>query len=307
VTQEPRTVQERALELLRATLATSCWLPTSEGQRLVWAIRGTVVLGLLVLIASAVDKTFWNWLDLLIVPVVLAIGGYLFTRSENSRAQQIATQRAETDQQIEEQRSQQTALQAYLEQITQLVREGLRDEDPLSSLRLLARGRTLSVFWQLDPMRKRALLQMLHEAGLIGKGTPVIGLSGADLRDAYLRELDLRDADLRGADMKSANLERADLSGADLRGADLSHTRLLWASLGTARMMDALTGEPVAPNQADLRYTDLSHTDMSRATGVIEGQFDMCKSLVGATMPNGQKYEDWSKSRGEDGKSSGSS
>jgi hypothetical protein len=281
MTQGPRTVQERALELLRATLATSSWLPATEVQRLVWTIRGVILLGLLVLIASAVDKTFWDWLDLLIVPVVLAIGGYLFTRSENSRTQQ-----------IEEQRSQQTALQSYLEQITQLVREGLRDEDPLSPLRLLARGRTLSVFWQLDPMRKRALLQMLHEAGLIGKGTPIIGLSGADLRNAYLRELDLKDADLRGADMKGVNLERANLSGADLRGADLSHASLHCARLGTARMIDALTGETVARNQADLRYTDLSHADMSRATGVTEGQFDMCKSLVGATMPNGQKYED---------------
>jgi hypothetical protein len=281
MTQGPRTVQERALELLRATLATSSWLPATEVQRLVWTIRGVILLGLLVLIASAVDKTFWDWLDLLIVPVVLAIGGYLFTRSENSRTQQIG-----------EQRSQQTALQSYLEQITQLVREGLRDEDPLSPLRLLARGRTLSVFWQLDPMRKRALLQMLHEAGLIGKGTPIIGLSGADLRNAYLRELDLKDADLRGADMKGVNLERANLSGADLRGADLSHASLHCARLGTARMIDALTGETVARNQADLRYTDLSHADMSRATGVTEGQFDMCKSLVGATMPNGQKYED---------------
>jgi hypothetical protein len=281
MTQGPRTVQERALELLRATLATSSWLPATEVQRLVWTIRGVILLGLLVLIASAVDKTFWDWLDLLIVPVVLAIGGYLFTRSESGRTQQIG-----------EQRSQQTALQSYLEQITQLVREGLRDEDPLSPLRLLARGRTLSVFWQLDPMRKRALLQMLHEAGLIGKGTPIIGLSGADLRNAYLRELDLKDADLRGADMKGVNLERANLSGADLRGADLSHASLHCARLGTARMIDALTGETVARNQADLRYTDLSHADMSRATGVTEGQFDMCKSLVGATMPNGQKYED---------------
>jgi hypothetical protein len=82
VAQEPRTVQERALELLRATLATPSWLPTTEVQSLVWAIRGAIVLGLLVLIASAVDKTFWDWLNLLIVPVVLAIGGYLFTRSE---------------------------------------------------------------------------------------------------------------------------------------------------------------------------------------------------------------------------------
>ena len=251
-----------------------------------WAIRLAVIIGIVILIVSAVDKPLWDWLDLLIVPVVLALGGYLFTRSENRRRQQ-----------IEEQRAQQTALQAYLEQITELVRGGLREEDPLSPLRLLARGRTLSLFWQLDPKRKRALLQMLHEAGLIGKGTPVIGLSGADLREAYLRELNLKDADLTGADMKGANLERADLSGADLRGADLRHAKLVWTRLGTARTIDALTGELASPNPANFSNTDLSYTDMSWATGVIEGQFDKCKSLEGATMPDGQKYEDWLKGK----------
>jgi hypothetical protein len=202
-------------------------------------------------------RTFWDWLELLIVPIVLGIGGYLFTRSENRRAQQ-----------IEEQRAQESALEAYLEQVTPLVREGLRDEDPLSPSRLLVRGRTLSLFWQLDPKRKRSLLQILHEAGLIGKETPVIGLSGADLREAYLRELNLQDAALNGADMKGANLERADLRGADLSGADL---------LG--------------------------------ARGVTEEQLEQAEFLQGATMPNGQKYEDWLKSKdgGEDAENSGPS
>src|SRR3712207_4853217 len=49
------------------------------------------------------SKTLWDWMDLLIVPVVLAIGGYVFTRSE-SRATQAAAER----------RAQEEALQAYL-------------------------------------------------------------------------------------------------------------------------------------------------------------------------------------------------
>src|SRR5215212_48906 len=35
-------------------------------------------------------ETLWDWLDLLIVPTVLALGGYLFTRSENQRARETA-------------------------------------------------------------------------------------------------------------------------------------------------------------------------------------------------------------------------
>src|SRR5215208_2013867 len=170
-----------------------------------------------------------------------------------------------------EQRDQETALQAYLEQLTQLVREGLRDEDPLSPIRLLTRGRTLRLFWQLDPMRKRALLQMLHEAGLISKGAPVIGLSGADLREAYLREFDLRDADLRGADMKGANLETTDLSGADLRGADLRGANLSDASLDGADLYDA---------------------NLSGVEGITNEQLEQqAASLVGTIMPDGEKHD----------------
>ena len=36
-------------------------------------------------------KTLWDWLDLLVVPIVLAIGGYLFTRSE-TQATQVAAE-----------------------------------------------------------------------------------------------------------------------------------------------------------------------------------------------------------------------
>jgi uncharacterized protein YjbI with pentapeptide repeats len=223
-------------------------------------------------------RTFWDWLDLLIVPIVLALGGYLFTRSENRRTQQTAEQRAQTDRQIEEQRAQESALQAYLEQMTQLVRGGLRDQEWLSSLRLLVRGRTLSLFWQLDPKRKRRLLQILHEADLIGTETRVIGLSGADLREAYLRELDLKNAALNGADMKCADLEWADLRGADLSGADLSNA-------------------------------NLSNADLTGAT-VAQKQLDQAKCLEGVAMPNGQMYEDWLNEkvgRGEDEADSGNS
>lgn len=45
------------------------------------------------LIAYLYDRTLWDLLELLIVPAVLAVGGYLFTRSENRKAQGIAKQR----------------------------------------------------------------------------------------------------------------------------------------------------------------------------------------------------------------------
>jgi uncharacterized protein YjbI with pentapeptide repeats len=69
--------------------------------------------------------------------------------------------------------------------------------------------------------------------------------------------------------------ERADLQDADLEGADLK--------------------------VADLRGTNLNGTNLSRANlqgaRVTQEQLEAAYSLEGATMPNGQKYEDWLKDK----------
>jgi hypothetical protein len=49
-------------------------------------------------------RTFWDWLDLLIVPVVLAIGGYLFTRSENQRTREDADKQRTLDRELADER-----------------------------------------------------------------------------------------------------------------------------------------------------------------------------------------------------------
>jgi uncharacterized protein YjbI with pentapeptide repeats len=55
---------------------------------------------------------------------------------------------------------------------------------------------------------------------------------------------------------------------------------------------------------ADLTDADLSLANLRDAVGVTKEQLEQqAASLEGATMPNGQKYEDWLKSKGsrEDG------
>jgi uncharacterized protein YjbI with pentapeptide repeats len=59
--------------------------------------------------------------------------------------------------------------------------------------------------------------------------------------------------------------------------------------------------------EANLDGADVSWADLSSAT-VTQEQLDQVKPLEGATMPNGQKYEDWLKDkvgRGEVGENSG--
>jgi hypothetical protein len=74
---------------------------------------------LLIAIGYPYGITLWDWAKLLIVPAVIAGGGLWFNAQQREREQQLANERAQDE-----------ALQAYLDQIGQL----LFDKDP--SLRL---------------------------------------------------------------------------------------------------------------------------------------------------------------------------
>jgi hypothetical protein len=239
------------------------------------------------------DKTLWDWMQLLIVPLLLAGGGYLL----NSSAQQIREQISQEHQLYREemimmQRTQDEVLRAYLAQMNRFVIDGrLIDAPEDTEVRRLAQASTLQTVSALEPNRKRHVLRLIYDLGLISKDNPIISLETAELEDADLGEITLHDANLRGAHLDGANLERADLKGSDLREVDLSVTRLRDADLSDA----CLTG-------ANLTGADLT------GTAVTEEQLAACKSLKGATMPNGQKYENWLKSKGrgeEEGENSG--
>jgi hypothetical protein len=160
-------------------------------------------------------RTLWDWLGLLIVPAVLAVGGYLFARSENERTQwaaneqrtldhQIANRQTETDRYIADQHSQDDALRAYLDQIENLLlheHKPLRQSEETDEVRSLARARTLSILPQLDGERKGRILQFLYESGLLDKDNPLLRLEGADLQRVDLPfATDLQRVSLRDAE-----------------------------------------------------------------------------------------------------------
>jgi uncharacterized protein YjbI with pentapeptide repeats len=214
-------------------------------------------------------KTLWDWLDLLIVPVVLGIGGYLLNSSQN-RATQAAAER----------RAQDEALQAYLDNMSEMLMPSSEQpslyEEPLpDSLRTVARARTLTVLPRLDDDRKGRVVQFLYESRLIAKGRPVLDLGGADLQQANLGQANLSEANLSGADLSGANLERANLARSDLSGTNLGRTNLRGANLRGANPMVFADLTEVDLTVADLRganlsaatltFANLSHADLSGA------------------------------------------
>jgi uncharacterized protein YjbI with pentapeptide repeats len=181
-------------------------------------------------------KTLWDFLGLLIVPVVIVLAGWWLSEAS-----------ARSQQQIETDRAQQTILQSYIQDMTELLLDKELAKSQLDNpVRDIARSSTLAAVRQLDGERKGILLQFLSESNLITSGhevrshiDPIISLSGADLSGAFLIDADLSGAFLIDADLSGADLSGADLIGADLSGADLINANLIGASLYGAFLIDA--------------------------------------------------------------------
>jgi cell division protein FtsB len=180
-------------------------------------------------------KKVWDWLQLLIVPFVLAVIGFYFTSAQEYAHQlELEARRAAEARELEEQRLQNTALQTYLAGMRELLLDNnLRDSEEDSEVRAVARAQTRATLLQLSPEGKGIALQFLYESALVHKGNPIVDLENADLSEANLRLDNLSEADL----------SYADLSGADLSYADLSEAVLTWANLSGAVLDGAnLTG-----------------------------------------------------------------
>jgi hypothetical protein len=276
----------------------------SEDERSWWLaalLFALAVIGLIIIFAmypeltGAANKELWNYLDLFIVPLALVVGAFLLDTGQRNRERKIedaqqererreAIARKEREDEIEERRARDAALQAYLDHMSALlIDKGLReDPDEYASVRVAARARTLAVLSQLDGERKGTVLQFLREARLINREcTPrksrsykrrvfysrIIGLDGADLSEVHLPRARListsgdEHVSLKEAILREANLIEADLRGADLRGADLTAAKLRDASL-----RDADLGVSEKTKQAaDLRSADLTGADLTGA------------------------------------------
>jgi uncharacterized protein YjbI with pentapeptide repeats len=257
-------------------------------------------------------RSLWDWLGLLIVPLVLAAGGILFSNAERRNDREIASRRAEEDRKRADERAQvdrelaadglrQAALQDYLDRMSELLlKEGLGGPQPSEAVRNVARAHTLTVLNRLksDGERKASVIQFLYEASLIRMPAPTVDLKNANLvqakmwsanlHGAALAHVDLRrstisHADLRRTDFRGAHLGAVDLSKADLRKADLRKAKLLLTNLYEASLSGADLREAI------LRGADLREANLANAT-VTHAQLASAWSLRGAILPNGDKH-----------------
>jgi uncharacterized protein YjbI with pentapeptide repeats len=231
--------------------------------------------------------TVRDWLQLLIVPLALVVISFLFTMQQNARQQQIENQRAEAERRLAEQRAQDETLQAYLDQLSNLLLEkDLRKSEEGSEVRTLARARTATVIQRLDADGNRNVIRFLDEAGLTKVGQSSLPLlAGVDLQGARLGGIDLVSTDLNDANLSDADLSKANLLDANLRKAELRNADLRYADLRYADLIEANL------NDADLSDANLIEANLINARGITKEQLEkQTENLKGAIMPDRSEH-----------------
>ena len=219
-------------------------------------------------------KAFWDWLQLLIIPVVLAITALLFNGAISRNEQKLTIQRDKTAHNLAVDTQREDRLQAYLDRMSELLLTGnLRKSGLNADVRYIARARTLTVLSQLehDRARKKTVLQFLYESNLIKKNedSNIVDLEDADLSEGNYSLISLRDANLRKVYMTNAVLDDVDLSGADISDAVLSesnfaNSKLSWSNLKKTYIQSARLTDTDLHN-ADMSHTQLTGSDLTNA------------------------------------------
>jgi hypothetical protein len=181
-------------------------------------------------------KSFWDWLQLLIVPLMLALGAFYLNSAADFR-----------DYQIAQERKQQEVLTDYFSKMQGLIVETKKIKETsgytklhpkdeaarlLPEFRSTAQALTLSVLEQLDGKRKGKVIIYLAESQLITANNdnqssrPEIKLDGANLQKLELKDQVFSYINIAGADMTSTELSDILISDSDLSRVNLTEAVL---------------------------------------------------------------------------------
>lgn len=274
--------------LKEQAIASRKWLvDQSQANPLAWFIILLAVCGLALVIWQTArynrlgfnDKLLWNWMDLLLVPVMVAFVVWILDRREHmsdriaakervDHEQNITNQRAATERKINKDRLNQQTLELCLEYISRNLLNAHASPVSPSIKRAIIRARVLEAIDSLgyDHNRRDQVLRFLDDMRLLHETTSIsepLFKGAQNLTDLKLRKADLRKVDFSGANLTSADLRRTRLTEARLTEARLPMARLFGACLDKA---------------------DLTRADLSNA-------FLACANLEGATLGHAELNE----------------
>lgn len=251
----------------------------------------------------APNKSIWNVLELLGVPLVLAGLGFWFqkvqqeqtadeTREEvlqlyfdrisalliDKNLMAIASKKATKEYAVSEWQAEllEVSINVVQARTSSILRRFERDSERISSvLQFLSEADVINRL-KIDLSGANLISTKLRAADLSGANLNGVYLSGANLRGVNLRRANLSNVNLRGANLSAANLSGTNLNGADLCGATLIEVNLRGANLREANLREANLRE------ADLREVNLSEANLSGA--YLRGAYTQKANLSKANL-----------------------
>ena len=240
-------------------------------------------------------KTLWDWMELLIIPMALAMGAFYLERSESAVERNAAVDRAmlerkaakhhaKLERKLATDHHQEAALQAYLDRMAELLLKEKLLEGENQKVLDVARARTLSVLRGLNAARNGIVLRFLRDIGVAGNPESNLFVN-ANLEGVDLAKVDLSSTNLHRANLKDANLKRAVLLHANLQEARLESAQLDRAILTNAHMENALLKGARLPG-AHLESAHMKHAQLMDAN--LEAALLMESNLQEARLEGAQ-------------------
>lgn len=237
---------------------------------MVWITLGALLLTILVLWGiwhvwrpnsfGFSQKTLWDWISLLAVPLVVGFATFLISASQI---------RIQQDRALEE------ALQRYFLRIGELALDDrLTSRAQMASA--LGRAETMAILRMVENERAGRVFAFLSEMDLLQPFAVEfedLDLKGAEMKGLDLAGLDFEDSDLSGADLERAKLVGVDFEGANLQDADLKEADLRRADFQQTKISGALL------TAADLRGADLRFAIGLTASQIAQSCLDAATKL----------------------------
>ena len=173
-------------------------------------------------------KTLWDWLQLFLIPLVLALVAVAFNAGQASTSQQLA-----------EQSKQEQVVDNYLNQMsTLLMQYHLHDSQVVDPVRALAQAITLTALDRLDGQHKNIIILFLYRSDILkyhyfkhgetecgdpkvlqkrfSDEQPIITLAQGNVSEVTINNLKLTCIDLHNTHLERSNFATSDLDRADL-------------------------------------------------------------------------------------------
>lgn len=191
---------------------------------------------------TELPKTIWDWLDLLVVPLIILIATVAFNGSMQNAQERRENLRQAHEKQLEALRANRELFDSLLDRISKLLLDqGLNEkgENNDEMARWIATAHVTSALNLLDTQWKTETVLFLVRAKLLNGENPTIKLEWVNLDDMELAGQTLNDVNFERTLLRHSNFELTKLQGAFFTGAQLSGSKFHFAEMNKANLSGA--------------------------------------------------------------------